>query len=389
MSRRNVYSATVTVTSLVLLFGCDSRPDDGLQSASTSVTGAKPDLTFNGRRYAWSKKAVLHAVQPDHVVVEDHAMGVPPAAALTAQQLAEDLRTHVLVGDDEYVATEPDLALAKQLIEGTAPAQATKGYDPTPARSPAAGVEQKTGAWVIGNDERSRVGCARLNFPARTRGFWNTWCGATMIGPHTAATAAHCVYKPGTGWLSGRTFIPAKDSPDLPGCTNPEPFGTFGSTAEGHAGVFIAVSSGWTDRGDHNYDFAMLDFTDNPGNLVGFSGTTFPALGNVTAQHQGYPLGKPMFPQYWGQTATVGCGESNACPYYPGGQTYNARFVHYMDQTDGDSGSGIIRTDTSQLIAIMSTENKSCFFWSCSYWNEGTAWTPTVFNFFHQFNDWP
>jgi V8-like Glu-specific endopeptidase len=211
-----------------------------------------------------------------------------------------------------------------------------------------------------------------------------------MIGPHTAATAAHCVFQNGyyTGIEFGGNYCDSDSDCMSPVCTNHvcgggfvlafdsaaprAPFGT-------NAPVNIFVPSGWTSGGDFAYDYAMLEFAPNayPGNTVGWFGT-YDSSSGVMAM-AGYPQDKDAGHQMWykegfvtGTTATR--------------RKHNVSFYH------GDSGAALFIDPNGipYLVGIGSTENYDCFF-SCDYWNEATRWDTTVYSYFHTASggSWP
>jgi glutamyl endopeptidase len=192
-----------------------------------------------------------------------------------------------------------------------------------------------------------------------------------LIGPHTVAIAGHCVYN--NGWFPTGTFTPANDTTDNPSCPNGIPFGNFSPSS-------ISVPSGWWQNHDWNYDYAVMDFPNtNPGNTVGWAGT-FTMFGVFNTSFKHYPGDKPA-PQFWQQIGSIAC-QSPAC------SAEGQRLHHQFDIIPGASGGGFISTSTTQLFGIQSTQDSSCFLFSCSYWNTALKWNTSVFNFFHQFN-WP
>lgn len=369
----------VLLASLALGFSaCGDKPDgDGAASSLNVAGGRQPDRMIGGKRYVWVKKAAYVEKPADHRV---EALAESPAPKqMSAQELAEAIRPVALIEDNEYILAEPDIELATRLLAGEQ-APSTEGHDPTKSATDG-DIEVQTGKYIIGADGRSRVGCARTSFPSSAKGKWSTGCSATMIGPHTAAIAAHCVYN--NGWIWSQTFTPAKDAGDMPSCPTTDPFGHFGRVEEGGAGVVITKPSGFSSN-QWNYDYASIHFSDNPGDTVGWVGTwVIPTSGDYPTTFQGYPGDKPSN-TFWGQSGNVNC------TYRYGGSTNcvtTGALNHLLDIWPGDSGGGIIRG--SGLIGIQSTESYSCTLWACANWNTARTWTSTLYAFFSAGGDWP
>lgn len=144
-----------------------------------------------------------------------------------------------------------------------------------------------------------------------------------FIGPHTLATAGHCVFihAPGTarhGWVRSIQVMPGRNGSILP-------FGSVTSTD------FRSVT-GWTQSQDQNYDYGAIRISTELGNTVGWFGFGVYAdsdLLGATANISGYPAEKPAGTQWYHarQVASV-----------------NSRKVYYaVDTTGGQSGSAVYR----------------------------------------------
>lgn len=144
-----------------------------------------------------------------------------------------------------------------------------------------------------------------------------------FIGPHTLATAGHCVFihAPGTarhGWVRSIQVMPGRNGSVLP-------FGSVTSTD------FRSVTA-WTQSRDQNFDYGAIRIPTELGNRVGWFGIGVYADSTLlasTANISGYPAEKPAGTQWYHarQVASV-----------------NSRKVYYAtDTTGGQSGSAVYR----------------------------------------------
>ncbi|MFE2870247.1 carboxypeptidase regulatory-like domain-containing protein [Embleya sp. NPDC059259] len=116
----------------------------------------------------------------------------------------------------------------------------------------------------------------------------STWLGtAWFIGPHTLATAGHCVYitnsgVPGRdGWVRSIQVMPGRDGTSLP----------YGFVT---AAIFHSVT-GWTISADENYDYGAIVIPTDLGSTTGWLGIgTWPSadLLATTGNIAGYPADK-------------------------------------------------------------------------------------------------
>lgn len=180
---------------------------------------------------------------------------------------------------------------------------------------------------------RSRVGAidARV-YPYSAVGLLApSYCTTTLVGPHTALTAAHCVWDRGAGTLRGGypTGAPTHVTAAY-----------FGLSGACDAAVYIArepilhvsIPDAYTDpRAPNaaNFDFAFLDFANEaPGSVVGWYGVGAPIVGPIYIA--GFPADE--------DTASLwerGPGEAGASF---GGSLPDV-FTHDLDISPGDSGA--------------------------------------------------
>ncbi|MEP7239243.1 MAG: trypsin-like peptidase domain-containing protein [Devosia sp.] len=190
---------------------------------------------------------------------------------------------------------------------------------------------------VVGADGRTQITDGK-SFPAAVvgwlwtedqKGVW-TSCTATLIGPQTILTAAHCVYKHEAGGFVGQGQF-------YPGVTDGvnAPFGRFEIT-------YINVLSGYVDGFDgKNYgtsmpwDLAEVELAADAGNQIGWLGWGPDKSLAFDATMIGYPADKPKG-TLWQDKCHV--DDANF------GDTV---FWHDCDSAQGASGAALFTLDAS------------------------------------------
>ena len=159
------------------------------------------------------------------------------------------------------------------------------------------------------------------------------WVGtAWFIGPHTLATAGHCVfiYKPGLpyhGWVQSIEVMPGRDGANLP-------FGRVISTK------FRAVEE-WTKNGNRNYDYGAIIIPTALGNTTGGLGfSVYPdhELLGTDAHICGYPSDKEIG-TIWYHSRQV----SSVDPF---------KVYYDIDTMAGQSGSAVYTALNGERLAI-------------------------------------
>ncbi|MFI8369989.1 trypsin-like serine peptidase [Streptomyces sp. NPDC085466] len=189
---------------------------------------------------------------------------------------------------------------------------------------------------------------------------YSSWIGTGwFIGPHTLATAGHCVYIKNSGvagrdgWVRSIQVMPGRNGALLP-------FGFVTSS------IYYSVT-GWTVSGDENYDYAAINTPTNLGNITGWLGIgSWPdaellaTAGNIA----GYPGDKPAGTQWYASRQissvtplkvyydidTAG-GQSGTAVYRAiGGDRYGFA-IHAYGGTTVNSGTRINRAVYDNLVA--------------------------------------
>lgn len=156
--------------------------------------------------------------------------------------------------------------------------------EPDPARRPL--VPRFPGS-IIDLDGRTRVRDTSA-FPYRALVFiqldydiFYLECTGILIGPHTVATAGHCVHDPSLGWAKHARIFPGVDGSNAP----------FGAA---DAVEFYSVT-GWLESNAPEFDYGAIALDHDIGSQTGWLGMS--VLDNTTLSHlntriTGYPADK-------------------------------------------------------------------------------------------------
>ena len=283
-------------------------------------------------------------------------------------------------GDPNLPRTFPELDTPERVPDSKPlEVRATTGLRATTASTLAARAGGIAAArTVFPPDDRVRVSPAVaeivfiIAFDLNDDPLWT--CTGSMIGPAMVATAGHCLYVPGAGWPANFLIVPGADGERAP----------YGVTLADR----FAVPRGWSEAGDHDYDWGIMTLFDPIGNATGWlelgvmssASLSSPDLKPFTF---GYPGDKPFATQ-WSATKPALTGVTDTRVYTD------------LDAYQGQSGSPLVRSSDTRVFAIFSNEQSNanvatrirqdmidsmstaCANWGCtfSYWVEPVSNVP-------------
>lgn len=275
-----------------------------------------------GRSFVWNREVdpVRNSPCSPASLVSGNSAAVQ---SLSDRELNEVLRPMVYHNGHEYTVERP-LDLAARIRKPAAARTQAGSPRARSATEKLAARDAKPLSGVINGDNRA-VRRDNTAYP------WSTvvysGCSATMIGPSTLLTAAHCVHN-GTDWLSLPLFSPGVDCDD----PQPYPFGQFGTYT-------VTIPAAYVNRngGDSRFDYAVVEFSGAgsfPGRTAGWKGIWVApdeiVTGNTLSIY-GHPSDKKQ-PQIWGADGT--------------GSVSGDFIETKIDAWYGESGSGIYTYDT-------------------------------------------
>jgi V8-like Glu-specific endopeptidase len=351
---------------LVVLVGCalgcsgealDTKVEVGtVDSALTARVEGKDFTDKLKRKWRYMGKA-------GHVLSKGHDPKTFPKR--TSADISEDVanlqelatKTRGLMYSKGYVyEAAADLGQAAEIQQQRLDELSDKlngeNQEPLPSEYGPTDAETLDPKLIFGTDNRAKQR-TDTSYPWRTI-IWITdndtktaGCTATLVGPSTAITAAHCFHT-GTGGNNG--FYPlrawglgvdSQDTNDFNWDPDSLTFPSVNATIETCYSVTLPgeFANGNTDL---QYDYAVMEFSGCgffPGNSIGWVGVWKPSSTYLDAGFDHYSYGYPgngcpgaatcNFPQIWGHHNSNDNGRDGCCS------------VHYeTDISAGQSGSG-------------------------------------------------
>ena len=270
------------------------------------------------------------------------------AAPITDEQAV--IRSLTAVGkssDGKELKVEPSDALkqaVKQMLDAPE-GGANKTSGPSKVEDPAFKAGAEAERKVFGDDDRIQIANTKI-YPFSAIGYLESKdlkgqyesCSATLIGPSTVLTAAHCLYNHDAGgWQDEIFFVPG-----LNGSTaNDAPYG-------GYEYQDAYVVQGYIDNYQGFYgsvlpwDIGIVTLKQPVGQNLGWLGyANYDNLGDFTANIVGYPGDKPAGTMW---RATCNVLSENVGDGY---------FQYDCDTFPGSSGSAVYAYDEGQKARVV------------------------------------
>ena len=235
---------------------------------------------------------------------------------------------------------------------------------PLPERAaPAKRMSPAAPGSVIGHDARTRITDTNempyraIVFLTIDYGAVSLECTGFLIGPHTVATAGHCVRDPGLGWA-----IQAHAYAALNGKKAPYP--------SAHGVEFYTVT-GWIETFAPEFDYGAIQLDTDLGTRTGWLGMSIvdkTTLQKMSVRVTGYPADKP-FRTMWTMAGPV----ARVTPL---------RLYYAIDTYAGQSGSPVYNAVSTRscMFCVVGIHGYGINADPQGSYNSGVRITPAVLN---------